>query len=137
MASYGYYRFLNLSFLYLHLAQMLWTGESNSIIYYGTLLKNMTATLYLTSLSVSLVRDLRCLTIMHSPFYRPTCSRFRFKGCSRNIHGLPYDGISTRKGEELSVSTCLHNLINRRQWVNDVADAGGSLYCFHLEATSQ
>jgi len=23
------------------------------------------------------------------------------------------------------------------QWVNDVADAGGSLYCFHLEATSQ
>ena len=21
------------------------------------------------------------------------------------------------------------------QWVNDIADAGGSLYCFHLEAT--
>ena len=23
------------------------------------------------------------------------------------------------------------------QWVNDIADAGGSLFCFHLEATSQ
>ncbi|KAJ8702473.1 RIBULOSE-phosphate 3-epimerase, variant 2 [Pleurotus ostreatus] len=23
-----------------------------------------------------------------------------------------------------------------RKWVNDIADAGGSLYCFHLEATS-
>lgn len=22
-----------------------------------------------------------------------------------------------------------------RKWVNDIADAGGSLYCFHLEAT--
>ncbi|KAG2120779.1 Ribulose-phosphate 3-epimerase-like protein [Suillus discolor] len=22
------------------------------------------------------------------------------------------------------------------KWVNDIADAGGSLYCFHIEATS-
>ena len=25
----------------------------------------------------------------------------------------------------------------RHEWVNDIADAGGSLYCFHIEATCQ
>ena len=24
----------------------------------------------------------------------------------------------------------------RHKWVNDIADAGGSLYCFHIEAAS-
>jgi len=31
---------------------------------------------------------------------------------------------------------CHMMVANPSQWVNDIADAGGSLYCFHIEATS-
>jgi hypothetical protein len=99
-------RFLNVSFSF-HRAQMLWTGESNSIVSYAVLLirtNKMTAILYLTSLSVSIVSAVLYLNI-DIALYRPTCSRIRFKECSRNIHGLPYDGISARKSEELLSST--------------------------------
>jgi ribulose-phosphate 3-epimerase len=34
-----------------------------------------------------------------------------------------------------SNSTPSASLIDEVQWVNDIADAGGALYCFHMEAT--
>jgi ribulose-phosphate 3-epimerase len=34
-----------------------------------------------------------------------------------------------------ATSTVWRSLTNNPQWVNDIADAGGALYCFHIEAT--
>ena len=55
---------------------------------------------------------------------------------SRHLYGLPHDGIPARKGvlSSYSVGTRSHIPFTIK-WVDDIADAGGSLYCFHLEAT--
>ena len=58
------------------------------------------------------------------------------QGCPRDIHGLPYDGSGAREGLPFSVNS-MSLTDGRRQWVDDVAAAGGSLYCFHQEATSK
>lgn len=60
------------------------------------------------------------------------------KGRPRHIHGLPHDGRPAGKGLSLQFPGIASLLTFRRQilqWVNDIADAGGALYCFHLEAT--
>ncbi|KAF7799257.1 hypothetical protein EIP86_010489 [Pleurotus ostreatoroseus] len=54
----------------------------------------------------------------------------------RHLHGLPYDGCPAGKGAYSTVISRSPVLTWLAQWVNDIADAGGALYCFHLEATS-
>lgn len=56
------------------------------------------------------------------------------QGRPRNIHGLPYDGCAAGEGSCLSPSLQAMSDL-RPQWVDDIADAGGALYCFHIEAT--
>ena len=56
---------------------------------------------------------------------------------SRHFYGLPHDGFETRTGAVCSQNTRLFRSIDAPvlQWVDAIADAGGKLYCFHIEAT--
>lgn len=60
----------------------------------------------------------------------------RAQGRPEHLHGLPYDGSPAGEGTEL-VPQAVPGSHSIAQWVGDIADAGGSLYCFHLEATCE
>jgi hypothetical protein len=74
-----------------------------------------------------------------NPEQRCSCSCVCFEGCTRDFHGLPYDGFRTREGAVYTFFLPKSVTAGNRcyQWVDDIADAGGSLYCFHIEATCQ
>jgi hypothetical protein len=58
------------------------------------------------------------------------------EGYSRYLHGLPHDGVEPRAGLQTVPFVSLYPALMREQWVNDIADAGGASYTFHIEATS-
>ena len=53
----------------------------------------------------------------------------------RDLYGLSHDGCGAREGTRILAQQAID--LADGQWVDDVAKAGGSLYCFHYEATSE
>ena len=72
-----------------------------------------------------------------SPRRRPRAV-LRLQGRPGHIHGLPHDGRPARKGPPPAflIPSLTDTTSPPNQWINDIADAGGSLYCFHIEAAS-
>ena len=120
--------------------QMSWTGDWSHLWYRtantAPLIHILLATLFPTLPWVRLSSILNHLSNDNRPLPRPPRPRFGRKGRPGHIHGLPYDGLEPRKGAYQASIHVYRQFIRRSlQWVNDVADAGGSLYCFHIEAT--
>lgn len=70
-----------------------------------------------------------------------TRPRQRTQNCRQRIHGLPHDGIRSRKGGALALSLVVGDfsrltVLDVPQWVKPVAEAGGKSYTFHIEALS-
>jgi hypothetical protein len=119
--------------------QMSWTGNGPiagiaQCIPQHSSIQSLLATLFPTSRWVR--PSIPVIAKVQLSVYRCTRPRLGRKGRPGHIHGLPHDGVESRKGacESLTRAHTLH-LHALRQWVNDVADAGGALYCFHIEAT--
>jgi hypothetical protein len=90
----------------------------------------------ISSLILPWVSPMSHVHVFDSVLIHHRCSHFGvcLEKCSWDIHGLPYDGRRTRESESLLSVSLLRSIMSTK-WVDDIADAGGSLYCFHLEAT--
>jgi len=67
--------------------------------------------------------------------HRSTDLSLRTQECPRHLYGLSHDGCRAREGMRILEQQAVD--LEDCQWVDDVAKAGGSLYCFHYEATSE
>lgn len=67
--------------------------------------------------------------------HRCTDLGLRAQEYPRHLYGLSHDGCGTREGTRIVEQQAID--LEDCQWVDDVAKAGGSLYCFHYEATSE
>lgn len=70
---------------------------------------------------------------------RPTCAGMRSQRGPGDFYGLPYDGFQTRTGGVFPKMPLVqaHQRFPLPQWVDAIANAGGKLYCFHIEATCE